>query len=356
MKAWINHDHGMALQWEDVGEPDPGPEGLVVQVSHCGLCHSDLHRWHGISNLGSRGVIRRPRPEKPVAMGHEIVGEIVGMGPEVTGRNLGEKVIVYPWFGCGKCGACRSGQDNMCREPTRSLGFGNHGGFAQRVAVPHERYALPLGELSPEQAAPLACAGLTVRCAIRKIEPLEPADKVVTIGAGGVGLTAIAVLHALGHRNIIAMDRDPNRAADAIAAGATQFIATPDGTTSAQLIETLGGKINTVLDFVNSSGTAALAFDLLGKGGRMVQVGLYGGDLAVPLPLLTGASLTIQGSITGTLDDLRDVVRMAREGRLPTIPVSVLPRGAVNDAIQRLDHGQVKGRIVLAARGEQEAT
>lgn len=140
------------------------------------------------------------------------------------------------------------------------------------------------------------------------------------------------------------MDRDPTRAA-----GAVRFIATPEGTTSATLIEAFGGKIDTVLDFVNSSDTATLAFDLLGKGGRMVQVRLYGGELVMPLPLLTGASLTVQGSITGTLEDLRDVVRMAREGRLPAIPVSILPRSAVNDAFQRLDNGQVKGRIVLAA-------
>lgn len=351
MKAWLNRDHGAALQCEQVPDPDPGMEGLVIKVSHCGLCHSDLHRWHGISNMGSRGVIHRPRPENPIAMGHEIVGEIVGMGTAVTGRSLGEKVIVYPWFGCGKCKACVAGEDNMCREPTRSLGFGNHGGFAERVAVPHERYAVPLGDLSPEQAAPLACAGLTVRCAIRKIEPFDPNETIVTIGTGGVGLTAISVLHALGHRNVIALDRDASRAADAVAAGAARFIATPEGTTSANLVEALGGKIDTVLDFVNSSETATLAFDLLGKGGRMVQVGLYGGELNVPLPLLTGASLTVRGSITGTLDDLRDVVRMACEGQLPAIPVSVLPRNSINDAIQSLDKGRVKGRIVLVADG-----
>lgn len=89
------------------------------------------------------------------------------------------------------------------------------------------------------------------------------------------------------------MDRDPTRAA-----GAVRFIATPEDTTSATLIEAFGGKIDTVLDFVNSSDTATLAFDPLGKGGRMVQVRLYGGELVMPLPLLTGASLTVQGSIT----------------------------------------------------------
>ncbi|WP_420101425.1 alcohol dehydrogenase catalytic domain-containing protein [Bosea sp. (in: a-proteobacteria)] len=348
MKAWLNRDHGAALECEEIAEPDAGAEGLVIEVSHCGLCHSDLHKWQGISNLGSRGIVRRPKPATPIAMGHEIVGRIVEMGPAVGGRRLGEQVIVYPWFGCGVCKRCKAGQDNMCREPTRSLGFGNHGGFAQRVAVPHERYAIPLGKLSPEQAAPLACAGLTVRCAIRKIEPFDPSEPVVTIGTGGVGLTAISVLHALGHRSIIALERDPAREADALAAGAKRFIATPEGMGPASLIEAIGGKVDNVLDFVNSSETALLAFDLLGKGGRMVQVGLYGGELPVPLPLLTGASLTVQGSITGTVEDLRDVVRLAEAGKLMPIPVSVLAMDTVNEAIRQLDAGKVRGRLVLA--------
>ncbi|MBP2561128.1 alcohol dehydrogenase/propanol-preferring alcohol dehydrogenase [Neorhizobium galegae] len=349
MKAWLNHDHGEMLRCEDVADPQAGESGLVIRVTHCGLCHSDLHRWHGISDLGSRGVVRRPRPEHPIAMGHEIVGEIIAMGPEVKGRSLGEKVIVYPWFGCGKCKACMSGQDNLCREPTRSLGFGNHGGFAEKVAVPHERYAVPLAELSPEHAAPLACAGLTVRCAIRKLEPFDADQPIVLIGAGGVGLTAISVLHALGHRNIISLDRDAGRGAAARAAGASHFIATPEGITTADVLHRLEGKVDAILDFVNSSVTATMAFELLGKGGRMVQVGLYGGEMKLPLLLLTGGALTVQGSITGTLDDLRDVVTLARDGKLPPIPVSVVPRADVNDALRRLDAGTVTGRLVLEA-------
>lgn len=349
MKAWLNYDHNAPLQCVEITDPETGKEGLVIRVTHCGLCHSDLHRWQGVSNLGSRGVVQRPKPVNPVAMGHEIVGEIVKVGPDVAERSVGEKVIVYPWFGCGVCKQCRAGRDNMCREPTRSLGFGAHGGFADLVAVPHERYAVPLGDLPAEHAATLACAGLTVRCAIRKVEPFDPNEPLLTIGAGGVGLTAISVLSALGHRNIIAMDRDPSRETDTLAAGAARFIALPSGMTPTQLIETIGGKVDVVLDFVNSSDTAALAFDALGKGGRMVQVGLYGGELVAPLPLLTGASLTVQGSITGTLDDLRDVVAIARAGRLPTIPVTVRPRSDVNDAILQLADGKVKGRIVLHA-------
>lgn len=134
-----------------------------------------------------------------------------------------------------------------------------------------------------------------------------------------------------------------------MAAGARRFIATLEGTGSASLIEAIGGKIDSVLDFVNSSESPLLAFDLLGKGGRMVDVGLYGGDLPIPLPLLTGASLTVQGSITGTVEDLRDVVRSAAAGKLMPIPVSVLAKGSVNDAIRQLDAGKVRGRRVLTS-------
>ncbi len=354
MKAWICTEAGAELHVADVEEAILEPTGLVVEVEYCGLCHSDLHRWHGTTDLGRRGIVKRPNSANPFAMGHEIVGRIVKTGPEVSGRALGEAVVVYPWFGCGTCKSCLAGQDNMCTSGSRSLGFSNHGGFARRVTVPHERYAVPLGDLAPAQAAPLACAGLTVRSAIRKIEPLEPEETVILIGAGGVGLTAIAVLYALGHRRIVSIDLDPAKEDAAKAAGAASFVCLSEGMEPSELIEALGGKVKSVIDFVNSASSASLAFELLAKGGKMVQVGLYGGELVIPLPLLTGAGLTIQGSLTRTLEDLHDVVALARQGMLPQIPVKILPRADVNDALVRLDRGNVTGRMILKAGGPGE--
>ena len=349
MKAWVHHAHRGPLTLDEVADPDPGPAGLVIAVDCCGLCHSDLHRWTGTSDHGSRGVITRPLPPRPIAMGHEIVGHIVACGPEVANRSVGEKVIVYPWFGCGTCKACLAGEDNLCAGPSRSLGFANHGGFAERVAVPHERYAVPLGDLDPARAAPLACAGLTARCAIRKIEPFDPSEKLLVIGAGGVGLTGVAVLSALGHRNIVVVDRDPARAEAVTAAGAQQFVVADPGLTAEALAETLGGKVGTVLDFVNSSATAALALGMLAKGGRMVQVGLYGGEIVIPLPLLTGSALTVQGSITGSLRDLEDVVDLARRGVLPETPRQTAAFETVNTSLEKLERGEVVGRLVLTS-------
>ena len=109
----------------------------------------------------------------------------------------------------------------------------------------------------------------------------------------------------------------------------------------------MGGKVAAVLDFVSSSATALAAFDCLRKGGKMVQVGLFGGELVAPLPLLTSQAITIQGSITGSLQDLHDVVALAQSGKLPPTPVSEMRMDEANDAIQRLSRGEVQGRLVL---------
>jgi propanol-preferring alcohol dehydrogenase len=111
-----------------------------------------------------------------------------------------------------------------------------------------------------------------------------------------------------------------------------------------------GGPVAAVIDFVNNGATAATAFDILRKGGRMVQVGLFGGDFTIPTALLTLKIITVQGSFVGSLRELEELVRLAKEGVLPHIPIidGVLDAVSVEAALDRLKAGAVPGRIVLA--------
>lgn len=346
MKAWLNTRHHGRLEAVEIPQPQPLGTEVVVDVTHCGLCHSDLHTWQGVTDYGSRGIVRQPERENPVAMGHEIVGKVSAFGPDATGVQIGDQVIVYPWLGCGTCVDCISGRDNMCTIATRSIGFVQNGGFADKVVVPHSRYLVGTGGIDPALAATYACSGLTVRSAIRKIMPIEPQERVVVIGAGGLGLQAVAVLRALGHRSIVVIDISDTKRDVALAEGADAFVVLQGEDAAAGVLEATG-KVGAVLDFVNNARTSTVAFGLLRKGGKMVQVGLYGGEMAVPLYTLAVMGISVMGSITGTPDDLRDVLHLAQTGRLKPVPVSVIPKHDVNEGLERLEKGLVSGRLVL---------
>ncbi len=110
-----------------------------------------------------------------------------------------------------------------------------------------------------------------------------------------------------------------------------------------------GGPVDAVIDFVDNDQTASAAFDMLAKGGRMVQVGLFGGEVTIPTALLALKMITIEGSFVGTLAELHEVVELAKQGRAPRIPVidADLDLAGVTDALDRLSAGGVTGRIVL---------
>ncbi|WP_180227460.1 alcohol dehydrogenase [Rhizobium rhizogenes] len=347
VKAWLNKTHHSKLEAVEIATPEATGTQVFVDVTHCAVCHSDLHTWQGITDYGSRGVLQRPQPENPIAMGHEIVGRVFALGPEAEGVKIGNQVIVYPWLGCGKCNDCLNGRDNICAVGSRSLGFMQHGGFADKVRVPHSKYLAATGSIDPALAATYACSGLTVRSAIRKIMPLAAEELVVVIGAGGLGLQAVAMLRALTKNKILVLDISEAKRDLVLGEGADHFVALAGEDTAAKVIEINGGKVSAVLDFVNNSETCGLAFSVLRKGGRTIQVGLYGGELVVPLYTLAVTGLSIIGSITGTPEDLKDVIRLAEEGVLKPIPVTRMAMSEVNEAMSRLEQGRVDGRIVL---------
>jgi alcohol dehydrogenase, propanol-preferring len=350
MRAWAVVENGQPLKEIELPTPEPKGTEVLVQVTHCGVCHSDLHIWEGYYDLGGgnkmslkdRGVVL------PLAMGHEIVGRVAKLGPQASGVKPGDLRIVYPWVGCGDCTACNSEQDNMCLTP-RSLGVYQNGGYGTHVVVPHPRQLIDPGALDPAIAATYACSGVTVYSAIRKAMPLPPDEPVVVVGAGGLGLNAVAVLKALKHRNIIVVDISEEKRQAALKEGASQAVDGSGDDVTKRIIAAAGGPVLAVIDLVNGTQTARFAFDALRKGGKLVQVGLFGGELTVPLPLMAIRAMTVQGSYVGTPQDLRDLVRLAQERSLSPIPVATVPQSQANDALMRLRDGKVTGRIVLRA-------
>lgn len=350
MHAWAVVENGKPLQKLDLPTPEPTGTEVLVEVTHCGVCHSDLHIWEGYYDIGGgkrmtltdRGLVL------PLAMGHEVVGRVVKLGPDAKGVKVGDIRIVYPWVGCGHCAACLADEDNMCLTP-RSIGVMQNGGYGTHVVAPHSRHLVDPGKLDPAVAATYACSGITVYSAIAKVMPIAPDEAIVVVGAGGLGMNAIAILKAMDHRNIIVVDVSAEKRAAALKAGATKVVDGNGEDVTKRITEAAGGQVLAVIDLVNGTATARFAFGALRKGGKLVQVGLFGGELMLALPLMAIRALTVQGSYVGTVKDLRALVALAQKGDVAALPVATVPQSQAFEALMRLRDGKVTGRLVLRA-------
>jgi alcohol dehydrogenase/propanol-preferring alcohol dehydrogenase len=330
--------------------PTPEPEGteVLLEVTHCGVCHSDIHFWEGEYNLGGGKLMKLAERgvTLPRAPGHEIVGRVVALGPDAQSAKVGDHRIAFPWLGCGKCERCAAEQDNLCTA-LRPLGVFRHGGFATHVIVPHSRYLIDFSGIDPAVAATYACSGLTSYVAVSKVLPLPPDRPVVLIGAGGLGLTAIAMLRALGHRAIISVDVNAEKLVAARAEGASFAIDGSGEDVAKRILAAVGGPVAAVIDFVNKTSTAKVAIEILMKGGVYIFVGVNGGILELSLVGMIFRLLRLEGVNTGTVKDLREVLALAQSGKLRPIPIQRMDHDDANLALQRLREGDVTGRVVL---------
>jgi D-arabinose 1-dehydrogenase-like Zn-dependent alcohol dehydrogenase len=169
MRAMQIIEWGKPLEMREYPDPEPKGEEVLLRVEASGVCHSDVHIWDGYFDLGgeqrisleSRGV------RLPFTMGHEIAGEVAALGPQASGVKLGDKVVAYPWIGCGECAVCRKGEELLCLTP-RTLGTRRAGGYATHVIVPHGRYLLPHEGVPQGLAATYTCSGITAFSALKK--------------------------------------------------------------------------------------------------------------------------------------------------------------------------------------------
>ena len=350
MRAWAVVENEAPLQEIELPTPEPKGTEVLLETTYCGVCHSDLHIWEGRYDLGGGKVmnLKDRGLTLPLAMGHEIVGRVVKLGPEAKGVKVGDIRIVFPWLGCGTCASCLAEEDNMCLAP-RSLGVYQNGGYGTHVVAPHPRHLVDPGTLDPAIAATYACSGITVYSAINKLMPMPPDEPIVLVGAGGLGLQAIAVLRALGHRNIVSVDISEEKRKAALAEGATKVVDGSGEGVTKRIVEACGGPPRAIIDLVNGSASARFSYDALRKGGKLVMVGLFGGELSLALPLVPIKALTVQGSYVGNPKELRELVALAQGGKLPKIPVETVPQKDAYAALMRLRAGKVTGRLVLKA-------
>jgi propanol-preferring alcohol dehydrogenase len=177
MRAYAVVENNQPLTEIELPTPEPKGKEVLLEVTHCGVCHSDIHIWEGKYDLGGGKVLslKDRGVSLPLAMGHEIVGRVVKLGPEAEGKGVvvGGQYVVFPWVGCGTCPACLAEEDNYCPKQ-RSIGVHRHGGYATHVLVPEPRHLVAVDGVDPALAATYACSGITVYSAIMKVMPLPP--------------------------------------------------------------------------------------------------------------------------------------------------------------------------------------
>ncbi len=337
-------EHGKPLQKVVFDTPKPQGSEVLVRVTRSGVCHSDLHIWEGYFELGGgkRFYVKERGCVPPFTLGHEPFGIIEKIGPRARGVKVGQKKLVHPWIGCGKCAVCKAGQDNYCPGPRRIPGVNRPGAYSTHVLVPDPKYLVDASGIDESFAATLACSGVTAYSASAKLPPLAASDRVAVIGCGGVGLAGISVLRAKGVKNIVACDIDPGKLQAATKLGANARVNTrePD---AAQQLKGIAGAI----DFVGTPATAALGIAALRNGGRYILVGLHGGELTHPLPPIAQRAIGIMGSYVGNLAELKAVVALAKRGKLKPMPLETRSGAEANRALEDLNAGRVIGRVVL---------
>jgi len=339
---------GAPLQRFERPTPRPAGTEVLVRVSASGVCHSDLHIWEGYFDLGGgKKLTMAERGMKlPHTLGHESAGEVAALGPEASGLAIGQRCLVFPWIGCGACDVCRAGEEQLCLNP-RFLGVHRAGGYSDHLLVPHPRYLLDVSDMPATVAAPYACSGLTTYGALKKLGPLLVEKPVVIFGAGGLGLMCLSLHKAMKGKGAIVVDIDPAKRHAALTAGA---IAAIDGAAKGavdQVKEAAGGAVWAAIDLVGSSASASLALASLTKGGKLIVVGLYGGEITLPLPSIPQRALTLQGSYVGSPGELKELLALVRQKKVPPIPLRARPLGEAAAALADLKAGRVLGRTVL---------
>jgi propanol-preferring alcohol dehydrogenase len=341
------------LQIQELDTPKPKGSQVLVRIESSGVCHSDIHLWEGgYEGAGGQLLKVTERGVKfPITPGHEIAGIIDSMGEEVKDKfNKDDKVIVYPWIGEGLCPACRTGNENLCDKP-QSLGIYSNGGYADHVLVPSFRYLVKIDDrLGVDEAATLSCSALTAYTAVKNAA-LRPADNLVIVGAGGVGLMGIQLAKEISGARVIVVDIDDDKLKVAKDNGADETVnSKKEGAEGAakmikDLTDNLGA--DSVIDFVNATKTVESDMQFLRRRAKLVLVGLFGGELKLGLVTMPTRAYKLIGSYTGNLADMVELVSLAKRGVIKPVISERFKLEQATEALSKLKDGKITGRGII---------
>jgi propanol-preferring alcohol dehydrogenase len=341
MQAAVVTAFGKKLAMQEWTVPVPGPGQILVKTEACGVCHTDLHAAKGDWPV---------KPTLPFIPGHEAIGIVAALGAGVTIVKEGDRVGV-PWLysACGHCEYCLSAWETVCAD-AKFGGYTQNGGFAEYIlADPNYVAHIPHG-LDPQAAAPLICAGLTSYKGIKETQA-RPGEWVAISGVGGLGHLAIQYAKAMGLM-VAAVDIDDGKLQHAKKLGADLLVNAKEGDAAEEVKKGTGGGAHGVLITAPSLIAFKQGVGMTRKTGTCVLVGLPPGEFPVPLFHVVANCITIRGSFVGTRQDMAEALGFAAAGKVK-VDFEVQPLAAINDVFERLEHGKVPSRVVLAFPGSR---
>jgi alcohol dehydrogenase len=340
--AVIFEGFGERPAMREVPDPVASPRGVVVRVQTTGLCRSDVHGW-----LGHDDGIALPH-----VPGHELVGVVDSIGAEVHRFRVGQRVTVPFVCACGRCPECRSGNGQVCRNQTQP-GFTHWGSFAELVAL-HDAdqnlIAVP-EDLDGGAAALLGCRFATAFRGVSHQAKLVAGERMLVVGCGGVGLSAVMIGLALG-AEVTAVDIDQRALDRAVALGA-QHTVNSTGRSAEEVIGAIrafapdGTQVS--VDALGREDTAALAIRSLSARGRHVQIGLFASDPVIPMSTVISKELAILGSHGMPASDYPELLALVASGALR--PQSLIERritlADVPEALVRMAEGTTPAGVTV---------
>ena len=313
-------------------EPQPlelEPDQVEIAVTHCGMCHSDLHLLDNDWGF----------TQYPMVPGHEIVGAVTKAGPAAKGFREGQRVGVgWESGSCGECEYCAHGEENICLGWRGTCTHG-YGGYATAIRV-DSRFVVSIPEgLDSERAAPLLCGGVTVYAPL--VQEVRPAMRVGVVGVGGLGHLAVQYARAFGCE-VTAFSTSPNKEAEARRLGAHHFINARDSAA----MEKTANSLDFVISTVSADVDWAAYLNALKPKGKLCIVGMPEHDLRLPaFPLISGRK-SVFGSPVGGPSLIREMLEFS--ARNSVLPITErFPMARVNEALDRLKSNQARYRIVL---------
>ncbi|TMW61723.1 hypothetical protein Poli38472_010786 [Pythium oligandrum] len=340
IKAYAATKPGLQVEPFEYQSRPLGPSDVEVAISHCGICASDLHTistfWQGTTY--------------PVVPGHEIVGKITAVGPDVTSFQVGDRVGVGAMvFACRDkttCKPCATDKDSHCSQAVYTYnskyadGQSAQGGYAEYIRVLSD-YAFKIPDTLPSDAtAPLLCAGVTVYTPLKQY--VKPGQRVGVVGIGGLGHIALQFIRALGAQPV-AYSHSPSKEEQARELGAVDFI----NLSKPEDIARARRSVDVLLVTADAKGQPYDAYlSTVAVGGTMVMVGAPSDDMKFsPFSLITGA-VSVVGSLIGGIKDTKDMLELAAKANVRPV-IQKLPMSEVNKGIKMVDEGRVRYRVVL---------
>ncbi|MBI3700713.1 MAG: alcohol dehydrogenase catalytic domain-containing protein [Afipia sp.] len=330
-----------------VDTPKPKGAEVLLRVERCGLCHSDLHIQDGYADIGGGKKLDTTRGMTlPFTLGHEIAGIVEEVGPDAPKDLIGKKKAVFPWIGCGVCRDCQNGDENLCAK-NRFMGVSIDGGFASHTLVPDAKYLLDYDPLPIDMAATLMCSGITAYGALKRLAGLSRQRNILLIGLGGVGMMGLAIAPAMFKQKISVADLSASAREAALKNGASFAYDPSEADIAKRIIKETEGGFDCIVDFAGSEKSMAFAVSVLARGGKIVVSGLMGGQFSLPMVQWIYKRMTIEGFMTGTLAEAKELMTLARAGKIKPTPMKEEPMKDAQKWIEQLRAGKVVGRIML---------